>query len=203
MQAIAYRIAAILVTAVGSIVMFGWIVGWTAVTQVNSNWVSMKFSAALCFAMSGAMMMLRKGTTMRKQVARTALGFGTVIVMSEHLFAATTGDQSLFADMFGMGDNSPGTIRPGQPSHMVMVAFLLLAFAGLLSQRAKVWIRSLGAIVCAIGLFALGGYLIHEPLFFYSTDQSTAMSAHSSALFAIAGAAVLLGPNGDTPEAVP
>ena len=50
------KILAVIVTLVGIMVMFGWTLDIQSLKSILPIWVTMKFSTALCFALSGVVL---------------------------------------------------------------------------------------------------------------------------------------------------
>ena len=86
------------------------------------------------------------------------------------------------------------SVAPGVPSIGTVLAFLMVAIYGLgmvLDQNRRNLKRAVAVITMALGVAALAGYIADiEQLYYYVPKRSTAMAAHTAALFTILGFAL-------------
>ncbi len=111
-MAIASRIsflAAIIVMAIGALVLLGWAAGIVVLKSLLPSMVAMKANTAICFILMGlALLLLRRqgDTGSRRWVATAAAGLALLIsllVIAEYLFGWNPGiDQLLFREPAGM-----------------------------------------------------------------------------------------------------
>lgn len=175
-------------------------------------WVTMKFSTALSFFLSGFVLMsLSQLEADESAVAQTVLPVATltiVLLMGTLLASTLLGVRSGVEDFFVKeAEGAVDTTTPGRPSVGTMVCFLLIVFAGLYrmynSNRGSARILAhLGQMVVVLGVAAILGYTVSVPALYYTVeDLSTAMASHTAILFVLLGIGMaLLGRHGSSDE---
>jgi PAS domain S-box-containing protein len=193
---------AVLVILVSLGVMAGWILDIGALKSILPQWVTMKFSTALSFFLSGiTLYFIAKSCEENSPAAQVVLPVATlgIFLLMATFLAATflqvrTGIEDLFVR------EAPGavkTIDPGRPSIGTMVCFLLIAAAGIMAMldfsNLKSKLILIGVTVCGIGGLAISGYVFHQPLLYFTVERwSTAMALHTAILFVILGIGLVL-----------
>jgi len=191
----------LMVSAAGLLVMIGWIGGIPILASVSPDWVTMKFSTALAFAVSGvslyALARAREGALDVAQVVLSLTSLILVLLMGVLFFAALlridTGAENLIVK------EPPATVKtvfPGRPSLPTMVSFLLVAAAGIAMlvrpARAGPLLKGLGIAVGAIGAVGALGYLVGAPtLYYFWEDVNSAMACATAVLFILLGTGLL------------
>lgn len=197
------RISSVTVITLGIIVMVGW---WTDAPELRSvlpGSVTMKFSTALAFVCSGAMLLCISFQNKRLRTLSAVFTGYTVLLMSLLLFGEAFGfDTTRLEQMFVVEDPAGAafTANPGEPSIATMIAFLLLSLVGVAhvfngDQRVmKRWAMvCVGVAVTVIGAVALVGYARREPMLFYFAEgKSSAMAIHTALGFVVCGATAVV-----------
>jgi len=176
----ASQIIALLVLALGVIVLSGWAFRVPTITYIRPTFVSMKVNTALCFLLLGAGLWLAHDDT--RQRSRRILGLAVATIggatLVEYVFHVSLGiDQLIFRDT-----RTPLlSAYPGRMAISTAICFLFLGLAlaslgikkAIALQRALVW----GSF--ALSLAALCGYLYGvKPL--YSFTSFSTMALHTS-----------------------
>lgn len=182
--------------------MVGWIYDIQILKSILPNWVTMKFSTALCFVMSGISLFFIAGSLEKNSAAADiVLPVTSLIIslfMANLLFSVFTGVSIGIEDMFVKETGKAiKTTVPGRPSVGTMVAFLLISASGILtllkSSLINGFLAGIGWMVSALGAVAISGYLIKMPvLYFTVTGWSTAMALHTAILFFLLGIGLIL-----------
>lgn len=151
------------------IVMLSWVVGFTFFTNLNKDFVTMKFGTAFVFLVS-CLMLSHK--TLEKFFSGVIVTIAFSIVMSVYCL-----DNNIC--FFPSFETAPIlTYKPGLPSIGTVICFLLVAISVFVERRE---------IGSAINLFAgisILGYLLDMPLlYFYIPNFSTAMAVHTAIFF--------------------
>lgn len=191
-----------LTTIVGGLVMYGWFANVPFLQSIVPNAVTMKFTTALSFLLSGMVVILiHKIVFYKSALAYIMLPFvslGIMILMGTLLVSVTLGTKTGIEDMFVQ--ESVGAIKtaqPGRPSIGTMVDFILIALIGIFIiaefKYGKYIIAWSSIIVCLIGAIALFGYALDIPALYYTISGiSSAMAIHTAMLFFLIGFALLI-----------
>ena len=157
--------------------MAGWLIGFDAILGIFPHMVTMKFTTALMFTVSGIGIYARTNYDARNSTATTC-GFvilGVLFFLSYDLWIG--GKVQSFE-----GDDAVMTIAPGLPSAGTMGCFFGMA-SMLILHNDTVW-RSISRIISVVAAVALAGYALDMPaLYYYSENLSTAMAIHTAGLF--------------------
>lgn len=182
--------------------MAGWFLNIETIKSISPHWVSMKFSTALSFFLSG--LVLHCISRFRRQECDLALVFLPIISMAILLLMTTllastvigadTGVEELFVkDSIA----AVASVAPGRPSVATMINFIFIALSGiftsLVSGRFIKILGLLGLAVGLIGLTAVFGYIFNQPLLYFAvTGKSSAMTIHTAVLFVLWGCGAIL-----------
>lgn len=191
------RIIAVTVSMAGLVGMLGWYFGIQALRSVHPAMVTMKFSTALSFFLSGiTLYFIAQSLSGRASVAQAALPATTLIVMlimatllASSLFGLETGIERLFIEEEA---SAVQTTVPGRPSLVTMADFVVLAAAGMSSlvrhRRQKKLLFAAGIFIASTGVIALIGYVFGmESLYFSWPGVSTGMALVTAFVFTLAG----------------
>lgn len=195
-------ILSVTVTAAGALVMASWIFDISVFKSILPQWVTMKFSTALCFSLSGITLYfiveMQRG---RIDLAQVVIPITTLIIflfMATLLFSSVlqihTGIEDLFVrEPYGAAKS----IVPGRPSIGTMVNFVLIAIAGILAtfrlRHLKKYLFGIGFIVWILGCVGVMGYILNRPMLYYAVEgYSTAMAFHTAILFVMLGVGSML-----------
>lgn len=184
------NILSFLVSAVGLIVMFGWIFCIDFLKSIHPDFVSMKFYTALCFFIAGFLSYaLNKQASCLSVKLHTCLSTATLALFT--LTIMEIANPALFSNVV-FEENAIKSVAPGVPSISTMFAFLLLASAGLryafMNGGITVYVKAIGWHLKIISGCALVGYLLDKPiLYYYVPGISSAMAIHTAVLFFVLG----------------
>lgn len=191
------KIISVIVMISGITVMIGWIFDIGVLKSILPNWVTMKFTTALSFLLSGIILyFIIEATKGKSEIADIVLPIASLIILllmvtilASLFFGIRTGVEDLFVKE---AKGAVVTTIPGRPSVATIIDFILIAIAGILTMFKSInLIKQLFWIGFAIGLsgiLAVIGYVIDVPLFYYFIEgKSTAMAIHTAILFTIIG----------------
>lgn len=186
----------------GFMVMIGWIFDIAVLKSILPVWVTMKFSTALSFCMSGFILFMieksQRGSGSFVQVALTMMVLGLFLLMGNLLASSILGIRTGIEDLFVKeAEGAVKTTTPGRPSVGTMVNFILMAVAGIVTiidqDKLKPKRLHIGWVVGSLGRLAVVGYIINQPLLYYTLEGvSTAMAAHTAILFVLLGLGLIL-----------
>lgn len=192
----------LIVIFVGLSVLIGWILNIPILKSIHPNWVTMKFMSALCFVVSGMILVCLsnlKGTFLDlSMVCLPILSLVLSLLMVPVLVTSFTGIQTGIEVLFvAEAKGAVMSVAPGRPSVGTMIAFLLIITAAL---GASFKGSSLGKVTCLIGaglvgiaVIAIFGYAFSLPFLYYSiASLSTAMAMHAAILFLLMGINLIL-----------
>lgn len=191
----------------GLIVMIGWFLDVEVLKSILPVWVTMKFSTALSFFLSGiTLYFVNNSLGKSADLAQIALSITIlmILLLMATLLVSTflnvrTGVEDLFVRE---AKEAVKTTTPGSPSVGTMINFISVAFAGILTlldvKRLGQKIVIIGLIILIIGSIAVLGYVLSLPFLYYSVEGfSTAMALHTAFLFIITGAGFILSGKND------
>ncbi len=196
------EVLGIIVFLSGLVVMIGWILDIDILKSILPIWVTMKFSTALCFFLSGITLYFiassqEKGLGIAQVVLPITI-LGILLFMATLLISVFIGIRTGVEDLFVReAEGAVKTTTPGRPSVGTMINFILMATAGILTMlnitRLKVKLLTIGRIVAVIGGVAIIGYIFNAPVFYYTIEGfSTAMALHTAILFVLLGIGLIL-----------
>ncbi len=196
------EVLGIIVFLSGLVVMIGWILDIDILKSILPIWVTMKFSTALCFFLSGITLYFiassqEKGLGIAQVVLPITI-LGISLFMATFLISVFIGIRTGVEDLFVReAEGAVKTTTPGRPSVGTMINFILVATAGILTMlnitRLKVKLLAIGGIVAVIGGVAIIGYIFNVPVFYYTIEGfSTAMAFHTAILFVLLGTGLIL-----------
>jgi hypothetical protein len=194
------KVLSLLVIAAGLAVMAAWLFDIVLIKSIAPAFVSMKFSTAFAFVVSGITLYFlaraREGEFEKAQVALSITSFVLAILMGLLFFSSVFGIETGIESLFVRDTGDARSVVPGMPSIPTMFSFLLVALAGILAilnptgKRQK--FRTIGAILGVIGALAAAGYLLGAPLLYYFIPGvNSAMALHTALLFVALGTGLL------------
>lgn len=194
----AARIIAIFVTLSGLAGIFGWLYGVQVLRSVLPSMVTMKFTTAVSFFLSGiALFFVAESVRGRATVAQVVLPAATLIIMlimatllASVLFGVRTGIENLFIEEEAAALK---TTVPGRPSIVTMADFIVVSIAAIAAlfraRRQKKVFFIAGIFLLATGSLALMGYALGAEYLYYSwPGVSTGMALPTAVLFMFLGA---------------
>jgi hypothetical protein len=193
---------AIIVAVVGAAIMLGWLLNATFLTSILPNVMAMKFTTALCFLCTSAILYLTlKSFKGSYNLALTFLpapclviGITIFSILISALFGINIGIENLFVP-----ENSYtlSTVYFGRPAYGVLLNFILILFAGLIvminPKSVRSYLKYIGIFVLMIGSSGLMGYVLNAPFLYFAYEGiSIAMAIHTAYLFVLIGLAFIL-----------
>lgn len=196
------KILAFFVAVVSFLVAVGWIFDIGFLKSSLLNMTAMKFTVALCFVASGAILFSiakeREGDSFILQTITPALALFILLLMATLLmsiiFGINTGIDNLFiVEKAG----AISTVAPGRPSMAAMVNLILIAISGILvlanSPRQKTYLILFGGLNVTTGAVAVIGYGIGVPiLYYYIPNINTALALNAAILLILTGIGLIL-----------
>ena len=196
------RILSAAVIVIGLVVIIGWLIDIDTLKSIIPTWVTMKFSTAVSFLMSGIVVMLmNEYRNNNSEFSRIFLFAPLIIIlffMATLLVTTTMGTTSGVSSLFVKEDpGAIGSLKAGTPSIGTMINFLLIIGVGftslLIDKKYKKYSLISGGIVLALGIIALLGYAIEEPTLYYQVEGfSGAMAIHTAIAFCLIGIGMIL-----------
>jgi hypothetical protein len=189
-----------IVAAAGLSVMAAWIFDIVLIKSIVPAFVSMKFSTAFAFVVSGISLYFLaragEGEFEKAQVALSITSFILALVMGMFFFSAVFGIETGIENLFVHDPGDVKTVASGMPSVPTMINFLIIALAGIIAiinpAGSLPKLKIIGAIVGAIGLLAVAGYVFGAPLLYYFIPGvNSAMALHTALLFVVLGTGFL------------
>lgn len=194
-------ICGITTTITGLIVLVGWVTQYTPILNLQEGWVTMKTLTAICFVLSGLIIISLSKQLKDKYWAQVVLSASTIGLLfflggtaTLHIFEAALGMENLFAKE--AVDLAIKSARPGEPSIATTLCFAFIAAIGLTKLfhiNDKKVTKKMGGAIFSMGVFALLGYLLGQPLMYYYVPQiSSGMAAHTALIFTGIGLTTLV-----------
>jgi hypothetical protein len=196
------RILSLVVMVVGLCVVVGWVLDIGFLKSIRPTWVSMKFTTAIAFVLSGISLyfIVRavEGDFDKAQVVLSITSLIIILLMgilfSSAVLNVHTGIEDLFVKEL---PNTVKTVFPGLPSIPTMFNFILMGIAGIVillnPDNVRIKLKVIGVAVAAIGALAIVGYCIDIPvLYYYIEGISSAIACHTAVLFVLLGTGLLL-----------
>ncbi len=196
------QILAIIVLGTGLLVAFGWFFDINELRSVLPNGLTMKFGTSISFVCAGIAFLfitrMREGKAASAQIGLPASALVIIMFLTVNTVTVLLGGSISIASLFPE-KHTPveEVIVTSMPSVGTLINFTLIAAAAILSLSSFARVRKLlfgiGVAVGTIGGIALLGYVINQPaLYHYVEDASSAMAFHTSILFVISGAVLIL-----------
>jgi len=183
----------------GIAVAIGWIFDIGILKSISPNLVTMKFSTALCFIASGIVLYSvaeeKKESSFVVQAILPSAILLILLLMVTLFISAVFGFNTGLDDIFIQEKaGAISTFIPGRPSIPTMFDFILIAVSGILTlvgfKKHLLW---LGTAVVLVGSVATLGYILNQPLLYYSiAGLNTAMALHTAILFILIGIGFIL-----------
>lgn len=187
------EIIGIVVTLAGAAVMAGWFLNIEVLKSILPVWVSMKFSTAFSFVLSGIAIYfvarLRKNDRGLATVTLPIISMTVLLVMGS-LLASTIVGTSIGVEELFVKDSmaAVGSVVPGRPSISTMLIFILISATGLIAPffRKAFSIISIivGYIISLVCIVSIIGYVFGLPLLYFDIPgRCSAMALHTTILF--------------------
>ena len=194
------KVLSLVVTAAGLAVMAGWIFDFVLIKSIAPAFVSMKFSTAFAFMVSGISLYFlaraREGEFEKAQVALSITSFILAILMGLFFFSALFGIETGVENLFVKDSGDAKSVVAGMPSVPTMISFLLIALAGIITilnpAGVITMLKIIGGLVGVICALAAIGYVFSAPmLYYFIPGANSAMALHTALLFVIMGTGLL------------
>lgn len=183
----------IFISLIAVVVMAGWILGIEGLKNILPAKISMTFSTALAFFLSGcALYFMARFQKGGKDLALVILPVVCLIILllmtsllASTLMGANIGIENLFVKEPLIV--IPGDV-PGRPSVATMINFVMMAIAGMttisLKTKCDEILMVVGIVVGLLGFTAVFGYVFDQPLLYFAiAGKSNAMALHTAILF--------------------
>lgn len=197
---ITVRILACAVIFSGLAVIAGWEFGVPGLLSVYSGWMNIKFNTAVVFVFSGILLYFiarsREGDVDKAQVMIPIVSLVIILFIGTSFFSSILGIRTGVEDLFIEGQTGSITAVAGKPSMPMMLGFLLIASAGLLTvagaKKISLKLKVTGLILVLIGAAAAAGYLFNfPPLYYYIKGINSGMAFYTAVLFILLGGGLL------------
>jgi len=197
------RVFAVAIILLGTIVIIGWFADIDSLKRIVPTWVTMKFSTAVSFLMTGIIVGLLNESRNRKNEFAKIFLFAPIMIilffMATLLVSTIAGTTSGVSGLFVKEDPATaiGSITAGTPSVGTMINFLVIIGVGFTYLIARPdhtkYLNICGAIIIAIGIIALIGYAIESQALYYEVEGfSGAMALHTAIAFILSGIGLIL-----------
>lgn len=167
------------VSGIGIAVMLGWIfdIGW--LKSIRPDFVTMKFTTAFSFLLSGiTFYYVSRIRFFSPAIAMTVLPVTVMCIvlimfslLASTMFDLYIGIEALFVEE---GPEAVETVMPGRPSIGTMIAFLLVAYTGIAAMlrpaNLPLQLAIVGAIIFMTGAVAVVGYILDMPMLYYYVE---------------------------------
>jgi signal transduction histidine kinase len=195
------KIISFIVISIGTaIALFGWIFGYLEVTSIIHEGGTMKFVTAIFFILSGFTLYSVCNFIVRKSsifyVAIFASSFIEFIFLmtlfSSIIIGIPTGIENAFSHEAYSQYNIPG--KPSYPTIINFFFIVLVSFFALYDNKIlEKYLYFSGSIIIIVSSIALIGYIINNPLLFYTIPSiNSAMAFPTAILFILIGSGMIL-----------
>ena len=195
------KIISFIVISIGTaIALFGWIFGYLEVTSIIHEGGTMKFVTAIFFILSGFTLYSLCNFIVRKSsifyVAIFASSFIEFIFLmtlfSSIIIGIPTGIENAFSHEAYSQYNIPG--KPSYPTIINFFFIVLVSFIALYDNKiVGKYLYFSGSIIIIVSSIALIGYIINNPLLFYTIPSiNSAMAFPTAILFTLIGSGMIL-----------
>ncbi len=195
------KIISFIVISIGTtIALFGWIFGYLEVTSIIDEGGTMKFVTAIFFILSGFTLYSLCNFIVRKSsifyVAIFASSFIEFIFLMTLFSSIIIGIPTGIENAFSYESYSQYNI-PGKPSYPTIINFffiVLVSFFALYDNKILgKYLYFSGSIIIIVSSIALIGYIINNPLLFYTLPSiNSAMAFPTAILFTLIGSGMIL-----------
>lgn len=194
-------ILSFIVAVCGAFVAAGWLFDVPVLQSFIPGGITMKFTAAVCFILSGVLLYyINAAVGGRTETAHVILPLASMLVMmlmATMLFSVPLRTHTGIEDLFVKeAEGALGTAVPGRPSIAAMIGFILISVAGLCAMYSPADARPkaflVGIVILLIGMVAAIGHLTSTPLLYYDIPGiNTAMPLHGAVLFILLGVGLI------------
>ena len=186
----------------GLAVMTGWFLDIGVLKSISPLWVSMKFSTALSFSLSGIMLcFIARFQRKNCDLATIILPITSSVIlllMMTLLASAVIGENMGIEEMFVKDSmTAVGRVTQGRPAIPTMISFIFIALAGFLTtldfKRFNKKLTCIGMAIGLLGLTAVFGYILDQPLLYFTAPGiSSAVACNTAILFVVCGLGLIL-----------
>ena len=191
-----------LVVFSGILVTAGWVFDIEVLKSILPIWVTMKFTTAFSFILSGFVLyFVKTGFEQKSDGIQMALTISILIILLimvtfllSSVFNIRTGVEDFFVREL---EGAIKTSTPGRPSIGTMFNFLLVSVIGIFTmyevKKLAAKIHFTGFLILGVGCTAILGYILSVPtMYFLFEGYSSAMAIHTAILFIILGTGFII-----------
>lgn len=167
-----------IVSLAGLMVMAGWVWDVSVLKSILPHWVTMKFSTAFSFFLSGIILFLLARFMKGEALAQILLLIPSLVVlflMGTLLLSSFSDIRTGVEDLFMReAEGAARSVAPGRPSVVTMVCFILMSATGLAAMLGAPGLKKIltaaGGALVGFGGLALLGYLLQVPVFYSAVE---------------------------------
>ena len=187
----------IVVSFLGLVVMAGWYLEIEVLKSILPIWVSMEFTTALSFFISGIILnFVYRIIQEESTLSQTILIISTLIlwlIMITFLLSTFMSTNIGIENLFTIETvNAVKTPSVGRPSIGTLLSFMSVASVGAIGMNGlremRLYIYIIGMLLISVAFIAILGYIISVPqLYYYSEEYGSGMAVHTAILFLLIG----------------
>ena len=187
----------IVVSFLGLVVLAGWYLEIEVLKSILPIWVSMKFSTALSFFISGLILYFSDRILKEESTYSRTILIILILLLWLNMVAFLLSTFSSFStgieEMFVSDVVAPiKTTFPGRPSVGTMLNFILVVFLGAFGVydliKSRFYIYVVSVLIMSVAMLAILGYIFSVPMLYYYVEGiSSAMAVHTAILFFLLG----------------
>lgn len=151
-----------LLITMGVLVLYGWMIDSTVITQINPTFTAMQFNTALCFVLSGmSVVLLMFKYRLFSRLTSASFGVLSLLTLIQYIFNTSFGiDQLFFNAQLVANATHPGRMSPTTAFCFSLSACALLCLStSHIKKFIALFVEYGGIAVSALGSISLLGYL--------------------------------------------
>ncbi len=195
------KIIGIILSVAGLSTMIGWFLNIPILKSIHPFWISMKFTTALCFFLSGIVLYftskIEEGDRELAAIILPIANLPIFLLMGGFILSSVLGIDMGLEELFVKELGNPNLpYTPGKPSLITMINFILTAITGVtagFSFPLKKTLQFLfGSFMIFIGTLDVAGYLLKQPILYFDLPGvSSPISINAAVLFILLGSGLL------------
>lgn len=182
--------------SISLLALIGWQYPIPVLTNISTSWTSMKVNTAVCFLLSGIILLLmyKKKLGVFPNILVNALSLIVLLISSMTIIKTVTGVDFDIGQLFIKESSllNQGSIRSGHMTSSTALGFIFTACAFLLRKQTSGWLSQIFAwLIFFTGLFSFYNY-IYGANIQYIIAFHTTMGMNTSVLFILLSLGILL-----------